>query len=116
MIDLGTSLFVKQGKRPANVMRHFSALRMLFSHMVATGAMSHNPAREVKTQPIRRADGITPALQPKQMRQLFARIGNEKPIDLRDRALISAMNSTFARASAACRLTRERTAKSAERR
>ena len=98
---------VKEGKRPATIKRQLSALRMLFSHMVATGAMSHNPAREVKTQPIRRAEGKTPALLPEQMRQLFASIGNEKPIDLRDRALIGVMAYTFARASAACRLARE---------
>ena len=58
-----------EGKRPATIKRQLSALRMLFSHMVATGAMTFNPAREVKTQPIRRTEGKTPALSPEQMRQ-----------------------------------------------
>ncbi|MDR3692080.1 MAG: tyrosine-type recombinase/integrase [Fimbriimonas sp.] len=98
---------VKEKRRPATIKRQLSALRMLFSHMVATGAMSHNPAREVKTDPIRRTEGKTPALQPEQMHQLFASIGNKKPIDLRDRALIGVMAYTFARASAACQLMRE---------
>lgn len=97
---------VKDGKRPSTVKRHLSALRMLFSHMTATGAMSYNPAREVKTQPIRRTEGKTPALSPEQMRQLFESFDPAKPIDLRDRALIGVMAYTFARVSAACRITR----------
>lgn len=97
---------VKDGKRPATVKRHLSALRMLFSHMVATGAMPYNPAREVKTQPIRRKEGSTPALDIEQMRQLFASFDPEKRIDLRDRALIGVMAYTFARVSAAAQLTR----------
>jgi integrase/recombinase XerD len=88
----------------ASVKRHLSALRMLFSHMVASGAMAYNPAREVKTPPIRRTEGKTPALSPEQMHALFESIGNEKLIDLRDKALIGVMAYTFARVSAACRL------------
>lgn len=96
---------VKDGKQPATVKRHLSALRMLFSHMVTTGAMAFNPAREVKTQPIRRAEGKTPALDPDQMRSLFESFDLEKKIDLRDRALIAVMAYTFARVSAACAIT-----------
>ncbi len=96
---------VREKMSAATVKRHLSALRMLFSHMVSTGAMAYNPAREVKTQPVRRAEGKTPALDPQQMRQLFESIDGEKPIDLRDRALIGVMAYTFARVSAACRLT-----------
>ena len=95
-----------EGKRPATVKRQLSALRMLFSHMVATGAMTFNPAREVKTQPIRRTEGKTPALDVEQMRQLFESFDPTRPIDLRDRALIGVMAYTFARVSAACRITR----------
>jgi integrase/recombinase XerD len=95
----------KAGMSTATVKRHLSALRMLFSHMVATGAMAYNPAREVKTPPVRRTTGKTPALQPEQMRRLFETIGTDKLIDLRDRALIGVMAYTFARVSAACRLT-----------
>lgn len=94
----------KEKLSPATVKRHLSALRMLFSHMVSTGAMAYNPAREVKTPPIRRAEGKTPALSPEQMHQLFQSIGTERLIDLRDRALIGVMAYTFARVSAACRL------------
>lgn len=89
----------------ATVKRHLSALRMLFSHMVATGAMPYNPAREVKTPPVRRAEGKTPALDTEQMRRLFESFDEAKPIDLRDRALIAVMAYTFARVSAACQLT-----------
>ena len=95
----------KAGMSAATVKRHLSALRMLFSHMVATGAMSYNPAREVKTPPVRRTEGKTPALDPQQMRQLFESIGDEKLIDLRDKALIGVMAYTFARVSAAAQLT-----------
>lgn len=96
---------VKDGKRPATIKRQLSALRMLFSHMVSTGAMPYNPAREVKTQPIRRAEGKTPALDVAQMHQLFESFDPEKLIDLRDRALIGVMAYTFSRVSAACQLT-----------
>mgnify|MGYP001003684833 CR=1 FL=1 len=95
---------VKEKMSAATIKRHLSALRMLFSHMVTTGAMAYNPAREVKTPTIRRAEGKTPALSPEQMHQLFQSIGDEKLIDLRDRALIGVMAYTFARVSAACRL------------
>lgn len=96
---------IKENMSAATIKRHLSALRMLFSHMVATGAMPYNPAREVKTPTIRRTEGKTPALSPEQMHQLFQSIGDEKLIDLRDRALIGVMAYTFARVSAACRLT-----------
>ncbi len=96
---------LKDRMSAATVKRHLSALRMIFSHMVATGAMPYNPAREVKTPTIRRTEGKTPALSPEQMHQLFQSIGSEKLIDLRDRALIGVMAYTFARVSAACRLT-----------
>ena len=96
---------VKERMAPATVKRHLSALRMLFSHMVTTGAMPYNPAREVKSAPVRRAEGKTPALDPQQMRQLFESFDPAKPIDLRDRALIGVMAYTFARVSAACKLT-----------
>lgn len=96
---------IKEKMSAATIKRHLSALRMLFSHMVATGAMPYNPAREVKTPTVRRTEGKTPALSPDQMHQLFQRIGDEKLIDLRDRALIGVMAYTFARVSAACRLT-----------
>lgn len=95
---------IKEKMSAATIKRHLSALRMLFSHMVATGAMPYNPAREVKTPTVRRTEGKTPALSPDQMHQLFQSIGDEKLIDLRDRALIGVMAYTFARVSAACRL------------
>jgi site-specific recombinase XerD len=94
-----------EGMSAATVKRHLSALRMLFSHMVQTGAMPYNPAREVKTPTVKRAEGKTPALSPEQMRTLFESFDATKPIDLRDRALIAVMAYTFARVSAACRLT-----------
>lgn len=93
------------GMSTATIKRHLSALRMLLSHMVETGAMEFNPAREVKTPRLVRTTGKTPALDVEQMRQLFESIGSEKLIDLRDRALIGVMAYTFARVSAACRLT-----------
>jgi integrase/recombinase XerD len=93
-----------EGMGVTSVKRHMSALRMLFSHMVQTGAMGYNPAREVKTPTVKRAQGKTPALSPTQMRALFESLDPKKPIDLRDRALIATMAYTFARVSAACRL------------
>jgi len=68
--------------------------------------MKSNPAREVKSQTVRRGEGKTPALDPLQMRQQFERFDPSKLLDLRDRALIGVMAYTFSRVSAACRLTR----------
>ena len=92
-------------KATTTVKRHLSALRMLFSYMVATGAMAYNPAREVKTPTVRRTGGKTPAFQPNQVRALFESFDTSKLIDLRDRAFLGTMAYTFCRVSAACRLT-----------
>lgn len=91
---------------PTSVKRHLSALRALFSFMVASGAMTFNPAREVRSKPVKRAAGKTPAMEPQQMRRLFDSFDPAKLIDLRDRALIGVMAYTFARVTAACSLTR----------
>lgn len=94
------------GRSSATIKRHLSALRMLFSYMVSRGAMAYNPAREVKTDPIRRRSGKTPALSPEQMAQLFDSFDQSRLIDLRDRALIGAMAYNFASVPAAVQLTR----------
>jgi len=97
---------VSSGKEPTTIKRHLSALRALFAYLVANGAMKSNPAREVKSETVRRGEGKTPALDPQQMRQLFESFDPSKLVDLRDRALIGVMAYTFARVTAACRLTR----------
>lgn len=106
-VDVATyrDQLIAEKKAPATVKRHLSALRVLFSYMVATGAMIYNPAREVKTQPIRRTGGKTPALNTDQMRRLFEGFDPDKLIDLRDRALVGTMAYTFSRVSATCALT-----------
>lgn len=93
-----------QGASPATIKRKLSALRKLLSYMVETGALPYNPAREVTTEPVRRKEGKTPALDAAQMHTLFASFDPERPIDLRDRAIIGVMAYTLARVSAACGL------------
>lgn len=91
------------GNSAATVKRKMSALRRLLGYMVETGAISFNPAREVTTEKVR-STGKTPALDAMQMRRLFESFDPSRPIDLRDRALISTMAYSLARVSAALNL------------
>lgn len=81
--------------------QHFSALRMLFGWLVEKGVLPANPAREVKTEKFRRAEGKTPALSVEEMHRLLLSFRTDTVVGLRDRALIGVMAYTFARVEAA---------------
>jgi len=67
--------------------------------MVSRGAMAYNPAREVKSEPIRRSTGKTPLPSLRSKCAAFDSFDPSRLIDLRDRAFIGLMAYTFA----ACR-------------
>ena len=98
-----------------SIKQHASALRMMFSYFVEKGVLVYNPAREVRTEKVRRSVGKTPAFETEQVAQLLASFetaesklsdsetGNFEALDvvrLRDRALIGVMAYGFSRISA----------------
>jgi site-specific recombinase XerD len=86
------------------IKQHMSALRMLFSYFVGKGVLSYNPAREVKTEKVRRTVGKTPAFEGDEVARLLASFDTSHVVGLRDRALISVLAYTCARAEAVVRL------------
>ena len=85
---------------PTTVKQHFSALRKLFAWYVEKGVLPSNPAREVRTETIKRGEGKTPALEAADMHRLFESFDTSSVVGLRDRALIGVMAFTFARVGA----------------
>ena len=85
---------------PPTVKQHFSALRKLFAWYVEKGVLPSNPAREVRTETIKRGEGKTPALEAADMHLLFESFDTASVVGLRDRALIGVMAFTFARVGA----------------
>ena len=83
-----------------SIKQHISALRMMFSYFVEKGVLTYNPAREVRTEKVRRAVGKTPAFESEQVAQLLASFDTGSVIGLRDRALIGVMAYGFSRISA----------------
>lgn len=51
--------------------QHVSALRMMFSYFTEKGVLTYNPAREVKTEKVRRTVGATPAYEVEDVAKLF---------------------------------------------
>lgn len=106
-----------------SVKQHLAALRGLFNWLVIKQVVPDNPALFVKGPKFSRQVGITPILEPDQMRKLLDSIpitrevripkkqgGGVKVVadvkGLRDRAIIAIMAYTFARVSAVLKLKR----------
>lgn len=85
---------------PTTIKQHFSALRKLFAWYVEKGVLPSNPAREVRTETIKRGEGKTPVLEAADMHRLFESSNVGSIVGLRDRALIGVMAFTFARVGA----------------
>ena len=92
---------------PPSIKQHLAALRMLFNWMVVGQVIPTNPALFVKGPKFSRQTGITPILEPGQMRDLLDSIETTSLKGLRDRAAIAVMAYTFARVSAVVMLKRE---------
>jgi integrase/recombinase XerD len=106
-----------------SVKQHLTALRGLFNWLVIKQVVPDNPARFVKGPKFSRQVGVTPILEPDQMRKLLNSIAVTREVKiprkpgggvrveadvkgLRDRAIIAIMAYTFARVSAVLKLKR----------
>ena len=90
-----------------SVKQHLAGLRMLFHWMVLGQVLPTNPALFVKGPKFSRQVGITPILEPSQMRELLDSIETTSLKGLRDRAAIALVAYTFARVTAVVLLLRE---------
>lgn len=82
------------------VKQALAALRRLFDYLVVGQVLQSNPALSVRGPKYSVLSGKTPALDPEQVRQLFASIETSTLIGLRDRAIIAVMAYGFARIGA----------------
>ena len=106
-----------------SIKQHLAALRGLFNWLVIKQVVPDNPAMFVKGPRFSRQIGITPILEPDQMRKLLDSIPVTREVKLarkhgggvrveadvkglRDRAIIAIMAYTFARVSAVVKLKR----------
>lgn len=92
---------------PPSRKQHLAGLRMLFNWFVRGQVLPTNPALFMKGPKFSRQVGITPILEPQQMRILLDSIEATSRKGPRDRAAIALMVYTFARVSAIVLLRRE---------
>ena len=83
---------------------HMSAIRGLFDILVERHVVMLNPALSVRTERFSTTEGKTPEITVDQARQLRESIALTRPIDYRDRAIISMLIYTAARVGAVARL------------
>ena len=82
------------------VKQHLATIRMLFDWLVTGQIVPTNPAHAVRGPKHVVSKGKTPVLSAEETRTLFESIEPINVVDLRDRAVISAMFFTFARVGA----------------
>ncbi len=90
----------KWGLSKTSIKQHASAIRMMFSYFTEKGVLTYNPAREVKTEKVRRGVGKTPAYDVEDVAKLLASFDASNIVGLRDRALVAVMAFGFSRISA----------------
>jgi site-specific recombinase XerD len=90
-----------------SIKQHLAGLRSLFNWLVVKQAVPSNPVLFVKGPRFSREVGVTPILEPAQMRALLDSLASDSLKSLRDRAIIAVMGYTFARVSAVAGLRRE---------
>ena len=83
-----------------SIKQHASALRMMFSYFTEKGVLVYNPAREVKTEKVRRTVGTTPDFETDDVEKLLGSFDTSHIVGLRDRALVGVMAFGFSRISA----------------
>lgn len=89
-----------QTRSKPTVKQHLAAIRMLLDWMVTGQILPMNPAAAVRGPRYQVRKGKTPVLSVAEMRDLLNAIAGHRPIDLRDRALVSVMVYTFGRVGA----------------
>ncbi len=90
-----------------SIKQHLAGLRSLFNWLVVKQVIPSNPVLFVKGPRFSREVGVTPILEPAQMRSLLDSLDEDSVKSLRDRAMIAVMGYTFARVSAVAGLRRE---------
>ncbi len=86
----------RAGLDPRSIQRHLSALRKFFRYLVDHGKMDANPAADLKAPRARRK--LPRTLDPDQVLQLLE-IKGDKPLDVRDRAMLELCYSSGLRVS-----------------
>jgi len=86
----------RAGLDPRSIQRHLSALRKFFRYLVDQGRMAANPAADLKAPRARRK--LPRTLDPDQVLQLLE-IKGDKPLDVRDRAMLELCYSSGLRVS-----------------
>ena len=94
----------RQGRATSTIKARLSALRNLCDYMTARGVLDWNPFSVVRAPRASSGEGKTPILEAEDVRALFASIGTEDVVDLRDRAILSLMLYTFARVGAVVKM------------
>jgi site-specific recombinase XerD len=95
---------LQQAVSAPSVKQQLAAVRMLCDWLVVGQVLAYNPAASVRGPRHAPKVGRTPVLQPGEWCRLMAAIPEDKPRDLRDRALIAALSYAFARIGAALAL------------
>lgn len=83
---------------------YLAGIRAFFDVLVERHVVALNPARSVRTERFSAMEGRTPEITVDQARRLLASIELKSIVDLRDRALISTLIYTAARAGAVAKL------------
>lgn len=83
---------------------HLAALRSFFDLCVNRHVLILNPAATVRGERYSVVEGKTPEISKEQARKLVASIDGERPVQMRDRAIIETLIYTAARAGAIARL------------
>jgi integrase/recombinase XerD len=83
---------------------HLAALRAFFDVLVNRHVLILNPAATVRGERYSVVEGKTPEISKEQARALIASIDGQRPVDLRDQALIQCFVYTAARAGAVAAL------------
>jgi site-specific recombinase XerD len=94
------------GSCPPTRKQHLAALRAFFDLLVTRHVVVLNPAASVRGERYQVVEGRTPEITAEQVRRLMASIRVERPVGLRDRAVIATLIYTAARAGAVARLRR----------
>ena len=86
----------RAGLDPRSIQRHLSAVRKFFRYLIDQGSIKANPAGDLKAPRTRRK--LPRTLDPDQVLQLLE-IRGEKPLDIRDRAMLELCYSSGLRVS-----------------
>ncbi len=97
----------QDGKAPATVKQHLSAIKRLFGWLQAGGVLEANPAEPVRGPKHSPKDGSTPILTAEEASDFIEGLPTSSIKDRRDKAIIGVLTYTFARVSAVVSLDQE---------